>query len=360
MFPLRKDLRATSLIMLCGLAMASCGGSGGGGNSTISQNVVWLIPERDVVDGGPGVDGIPALTNPSYESAATISTVQPDDRVIVIRHAGQYFAYPHNIMDWHEIVNDNPSGQPFILSYCPLTGSAMAWEGNASHGDWTFGTSGLLYNSNLILYDRQTQSYWSQMLQQAVNGPRIQEIPATIQVVEMQFSTLQRMYPDAMVMTRDTGFDRDYDFFPYNNYQTSNGLLFPADNTDDNRLHKKERVLGVLAGAGNKVYQLAGFGSQTQAINEQLGTPIVVVGNTDLDFAVAYQRELADGTILTFSPVQDDLPNVMTDDEGNAWDVFGTATSGPRAGEQLAPTQSYVAMWFAWTAFFLNAQIHFN
>jgi hypothetical protein len=264
-------------------------------------------------------------------------------------------------MDWHEIVNDSQSGQPFTVSYCPLTGSTLAREGDASHDDPTFGTSGLLYNSNLILYDRQTESYWSQMLQLAVNGPRIGQAPVKIQVVETRFSTLQQMYPDAMVMTRDTGFSRNYDFFPYDNYRTSNGLLFPADNDDDNRLHRKERVLGVLAGTGNKVYQVGGFGSQTQAINDQLSiTPTVVVGNTDLDFAVAYDRELADGTILTFEPLQNELPNVMTDDEGNVWDIFGTATSGPRAGQQLDTTESYIVMWFAWTAFYVNAAIHFN
>ena len=195
------------------------------------------------------MDGIPALVNPSYELAATITTVQPDDLVAVVRYAGQYFAYPLDILDWHEIVNDDSTGQPFVVSYCPLTGSSVAWEGNASHADSTFGVSGLLYNSNLILYDRETGSYWSQMLQLAVNGPRIRENPTTIQIVETQFSTLQQMFPDAMVMTRDTGFNRDYDFYPYDDYRTSNNLLFAADNSDDNRLQRKERVLGVLAGS---------------------------------------------------------------------------------------------------------------
>lgn len=346
-----------ALSILAVFVVSACGGGGGGNATSDSQ---WLVPEDEVVDGGPGVDGIPPLTNPSYESATTISTVQPDDLVIALQHEGQVWAYPHDIMDWHEIVNDGSTADPFIMSYCPLTGSAMAWKGNAADSDPTFGGSGLLYNSNLILYDRRTRSNWSQMLQKSINGSRIREQPATIQVIETTFSTLQQMFPAATVLTRNTGHNRDYDRYPYNDYKTSSNLLFPVNN-DDNRLHRKERVIGVLVNDESKVYQLGGFGSTTETINDQVqGLSIVVVGNTALNFSVAYDRQLADGTILNFSPVQDDLPNVMTDDEGNVWDIFGTAVSGPRAGDQLNLTTSFTAYWFAWSAFYPNAQIYFN
>jgi hypothetical protein len=99
----------------------------------------------------------------------------------------------------------------------------------------------------------------------------------------------------------------------------------------------------------------------TQVINDQIGTlSYVAVGNSDLNFAAIYNRELADGTILAFTPVQGDLPNVMSDDEGNVWDIFGTAVSGLRAGEQLGKTNSYTAFWFAWAAFFPDSEIYFN
>ena len=132
-------------------------------------------------------------------------------------------------------------------------------------------------------------------------------------------------------------------------------------------MHPKTRVIGIRTGDGvddsvaSKVYQLGAFGSATQAINDQVGNQsIVIAGNTDLDYAVIYDRELADGTILTFAPIEDDGANIMSDNEGNVWDVFGVATSGPRVGEQLAMTSSYTAFWFAWAAHFTDADIHFN
>lgn len=352
---------ARIVFLICTISfMAACTDGSGVGNKQQVAQIQWLIPENEIIDGGPGPDGIPSLDVPQFESVQTITSVDADDLLIVVQHEGQTWAYPHDIMNWHEIVNHSPADNPYTVSYCPLTGSAVAWQGDATSFDPTFGTSGLLYNSNLILFDRASRSWWSQMLQQAVAGRRIGELPTTIQVVEMPLSTLQQMYPDANVLNRITGHSRDYDISPYGDYTTSNSLLFPVSN-DDRRLHRKERVMGVRVGGLTKAYQIAGFGASTQAINEQLATTsFVVVGNTALNFSAVFNRELPDGTILAFTPIQDDLPNVMTDSEGNVWDIFGSAVSGPRVGTQLGSTNSYTAMWFAWAAFFETSEIHFN
>jgi hypothetical protein len=361
--------RSVLFVVLASLAVTACGGSGGGANNSdpdsrpdIGES---LLPPNEIVDGGPGRDGIPALQNPEFESATTIS-VNPNSFAVAVRHNDEVKIYPHNILDWHEIVNDGPADDPYTLSYCPLTGSAMVWKGTASHADSSYGVSGLLYNSNLLLYDRETETLWSQMFEIGVNGPRIGELPQRLQVLEANYGTLRDMYPDAMVMTPNTGYSRDYSTYPYGFYRSNSGLLFSISNVD-NRLHPKTRVIGFRSGTGveanpvSKVYQLGAFGPTLQAINDQVdGQDIVVVGSTDLNFAVIYSRELADGTILTFSPLTDDLPNIMSDDEGNVWDSFGTAVSGPRAGAQLVPPRSYVAYWFAWATHFPNAQIHFN
>ncbi len=148
-------------------------------------------------------------------------------------------------------------------------------------------------------------------------GARSGEEPERIQVFETTFATLQTMYPDAQVMTRETGWNRDYDIYPCGFYRSHEGLLFPVSN-EDSRLHLKSRVIGIHSSTGSRAYQLDGFGATTQAINDQFeDQPIVVVGNATQDFAAIYSRVLADGTILNFSPVQDALSNVMSDSEGN-------------------------------------------
>ncbi len=358
MFPSRSK-NSLVLLTLTTLAVTACGGGGNGGN-TIVPSAEWLVPTRWVVDGGPGVDGIPAIENPTFESAATIGNIAPSDLVIALRYGGQVKVYPHAIMDYHEIVNDGPADAPFTMSYCPLTASAMARFGKVSAADPSFGVSGFLYNSNLLLYDRETESFWSQMLQVAVNGPRIREVTEAIQVVETTFETLQAMYPDASVMTRNTGHTRPYDSYPYGDYLDEPGLLFEVSK-NDSRMAQKQRVIGIFEGDSAKVYQLGAFGALTQTINDQFNSQsIVVIGNSALNFAAIYSRVLADGTILSFDPIQGDLPNVMTDSEGNVWDIFGTAVSGPRVGAQLDSTRSYTALWFAWGAHFRTIDINFN
>jgi len=351
---------SVSLLFLAPLLFACGGGGGGGGSSGPGAGAIWLIPADEVVDGGPGQDGIPAIDNPRFEPVSQNATTGADELIIGVRYGGATKAYPHEIMDWHEIVNDGPSTDPFAVSYCPLTGSAVTWKGNTSHANSTFGTSGLLYNSNLILYDRQSSSFWSQMLEQSVSGSRIREVPERIQTIETTMSTWMAMFPNSQIMTTNTGHVRNYGAYPYGNYKVNTGLLFPV-NHEDNRLHPKTRAIGVRDGLTSKVYQIDGFGDTTQAINDQVGAvSVVAVGNTLLNFAVIFDRELGDGTILTFTAINGDLPNILQDDEGNVWDVFGTAVSGPRTGEQLGMTNSFIAMWFAWVAFFNGAEIHFN
>ncbi len=321
------------------------------------------IPVSEVFDGGPGPDGIPPLEFPLFTQNLSSTNLNPLELVVGVKVGDDIRAYPHNILNWHEVVNDRFTmdgiTERATLSYCPLTGSAMLWKSFMEPGNETFGTSGLLFNSNLIMYDRATSSFWSQMLEQSVSGPQIQRIPDRLQVVETTWGTWQAMYPETFLLTEQTGFSRNYNDYPYGSFRTNQNLLFPVNNSNDRRLHRKERVLGINVGSSSKVYPISNFSAQVEVINDVVGNmQVVAAGSSGLNFGVIFNRELEDCTMLDFEAVQDKLPVVMRDNEGNEWDVFGTAVSGVRTGQQLQKTNSYVSYWYAWTAFFPGAEIY--
>jgi len=317
----------------------------------------WLIPKDEVFDGGPGRDGIPSIDNPQFTNVNDAPYLQDNDLVIGIRLGATIKAYPHLILDWHEIVNDELNGIKLAITYCPLTGSAIAWNRVGTVSNTTFGVSGLLYNSNLIPYDRGSSSNWSQMKLQCVNGSLIGQEIETSKIIETTYQTWRELYPSSKLLSTNTGFGRQYGNYPYGSYKTNNDLLFPVNN-EDGRLHKKARVLGIIVGNETIVFPVNDFNTDVDVKNVSFGgTEFIVAGSSDKNFAVAYQRKLIDGTILEFASVQNELPVVMIDGEGNKWDIFGDAVEGPRAGESLLQAKAFISYWFAWAAFYPNALI---
>lgn len=316
----------------------------------------WLIPKDQVQDGGPGKDGIIALENPPFIPVSRDTYLRNFDLVLGIQIGDFIAAIPHIILDHHEIANHSVDGTFYTLTYCPLTGSGIAWDTTEFTGDSTFGVSGLLYNSNLIPYDRQTDSNWSQMLMLCVNGEFVGKEPKQIYLVETTWETWKKLYTESLVMSNETGFNRNYKSFPYGSYKTDDRLIFPVSN-EDGRLHKKERVLGVIIGEETKVYPLFSFGDSVNVVSDVVnGKNIVVAGSTDLNFAVSFERDLG-GETFQFMPVQDELPVIMMDTEGTKWDIFGNGVSGPGKGMKLTPTKSFISYWFAWAAFYPGAEI---
>lgn len=228
-------------------------GTGGGQNSG-SNDDGWSIPVSSVFDGGPGKDGIPSIDNPKFINVSAVETIQEEDLVIGFKNGDEIRAYPHDILDQHEIVNDEIGSAKIALNYCPLTGTAMAWNRVLNGKTTTFGVSGLLFNTNLMPYDRESDSYWSQMLTASVKGDLIDQQAELKQIVEMPWSEWKKLYPNSKVMSRETGFSRSYDFYPYGGYRETTALLFKVDNTDD-RIFGKERVAGVIVNGRSKVYQ---------------------------------------------------------------------------------------------------------
>jgi len=358
------------LIMSCGggdeiINPSTNGGSntGGGGNNTggggnINPND-WLIPVAEVRDGGPGKDGIPSIDHPRLSSVSEVSSAISDDLLVIgIKVGNEVKAYPHFIMDWHEIVNDNLEDVFVAVTYCPLTGTAIGWDRIVNGSGTTFGVSGLLYNSNLIPYDRNTDSNWSQIRLECVNGELIGEKPAIIPLVETTWGVFKSMYPETKILdVGDTGFSINYGFYPYGDYRTNNAqILFPISPWDD-RLPAKERVLAIIDNEESKVFRFNSFG-QGNVINDVFnGEEILVVGNQDtmVSFGLDDQTSL-----LNFEYAYNGSETLFKDNEGTEWNIFGEAISGPGTGNKLNPKTSFMGYWFSIGAFYPNTEIYSN
>ena len=323
-------------------------------NSGISPSA-WLVPKEEVIDAGVGKDGIPSLDDPQFSTPEEIGPFFDDELVIGIEHQGQIKAYPLPILDWHEIVNDEINGLHLAVTYCPLTATAIGWERKFGEVVTTFGVSGLLYNSNLMPYDRRTKSTWSQQQLECVNGTMAGRQPSTHNLIETTFSTWKKAFPDFQVMNANTGFDRRYSLYPYGDYRENQDLLFfPVAATDD-RLPAKERVLGVIQDGGVKVYRFNNTGAGTEVIHDEIDGLETVVIRSDRD---NYNTVFYNPGGLRFTPVQDGLPVIMKDDEGNSYDLAGRVIEGPREGEKLSAPTAFIGFWFSWVAFYEQVELY--
>ena len=193
------------IMLISSLLIMSCGDTTTSQNQNQTQEQ-WLIPSDEVFDGGPGKDGIPSIDNGIFIPASTVNYLDDDDLVVIVSEAGNAKVYPHIILDWHEIVNDAFIDKKYSLTYCPLTGTAISWNRVLNGNETTFGVSGKLYNTNLIPYDRETDSYWAQIGLKCVNGELINKKIETFPIIETIWASCQRMYPEAQVLSTETGF----------------------------------------------------------------------------------------------------------------------------------------------------------
>ena len=215
-----------------------------------------LVPEDEILSGGPPRDGIPALVDPAFEKAGDVDWLEGDDRLLALEEGGTAKAYPIRILNWHEIVNDRAGGRGVAVTYCPLCGTGMAFDLEVSESgrplrqdgqSLELGVSGLLYNSDVLMYDRQTESLWSQIGRQAIAGPLRGQRLEMIPLLHTTWGRWRKEHPDGLVLSRKTGHDRDYDVDPYMAYERSSGSMFPVGHRDD-RLPEKHLVLGITQG----------------------------------------------------------------------------------------------------------------
>jgi Protein of unknown function (DUF3179) len=202
------------------------------------------VPLREFQSGGPGKDGIPALDKPRFLSVSKAGFLRPEEPVIALTLAGRARAYPLQILVWHEIVNDVVGGVPVAVTFCPLCNTAIAFDRRVGGQTLDFGTTGNLRNSDLVMYDRQTESWWQQFGGEGVvgryAGTRLRMLPARI----VAWQSFRAQHPDVLVLSRATGYSRPYGENPYAGYDdVSSPPFFPAAHGSDHRLPPKERVV---------------------------------------------------------------------------------------------------------------------
>jgi hypothetical protein len=226
------------------------------------------IPVDKIVDGGPPRDGIPSIDDPNFIRASMVDFLEPNDMVLGVSYNYISKAYPVKILNWHEIVNDYFGKKPVAVTYCPLCGSGLAFEAHVAGKDRTFGVSGLLYNNDLLLYDRQSESLWSQIEGKAVSGPLVGTKLPYIQTRTISWKKWKQMYPYSQVLSTETGYAQNYDHSPYAGYEDRKQVPFPAENTDD-RHHPKEWVLGIEMNGQYKVYPFSELQKAEKPIHDQ-------------------------------------------------------------------------------------------
>ena len=212
-----------------------------------------LIPVTDIKMGGPPRDGIPSLDDPAFVAAADATYLDGRNRVLGISINGVAHAYPIRILNYHEIVNDVVDGTAVVVTYCPLCGSGAAFEAAIDGRSFEFGVSGLLYNSDVLMYDRETDSLWSQLMVQAVTGPmkgtRLQQLPLS----HTSWQEWVRRHPETRVLSNNTGYSRNYRVDPYPNYGKDGRLYFPVTHSS-NKYRRKEIVMGLEFDGRFKAY----------------------------------------------------------------------------------------------------------
>ena len=232
------------------------------------------IPIEEIHEGGPPKDGIPSIDKPQFESVIQANWLQADEMVIGVVYNGIAKAYPIRILNWHEIVNDEFAGEPLLVTYCPLCGTGIVFlppQGGQ------FGVSGLLYNSDVLLYDRNTESLWSQILAQAVVGERLGEKLSIVPSRFIRWREWLRDYPKTLVLSRITGHNRDYSRDPYLGYDETPLVFFPVANKPDDTLYSKERVIGITLDGVAKAYPFSSLEKNDKEVFEDM------VGDTKIN-----------------------------------------------------------------------------
>lgn len=321
-------------------------------NIQITNGKKHIVPLDKIRSGGPPKDGIPSIDEPKFATVSDSQFMSDSDIVIGLEINGDKKAYPLFIMVWHEIVNDNVGGVPVAVTYCPLCFTNQVFERIIDGQEVEFGTSGKLYNSNLVMYDRLTDSYWSQALGVAITGEltgyELKRIPFDV----ITWGDWKNMHPDTLVLTTQTGHLRAYGSDPYGDYYSDPRIIFPVENKDE-RMHPKEIILGFQEGNVFKAYKQADVDS-ANIINDKINNKPVMLVSLFSENARAFERTV-EGNVLNFDYPDDKIIDLETKSE---WTYDGLAISGPLEGTSLNRLAFDPGFWFAWVAFHPDTEVY--
>ncbi len=337
-------------------------------NTDFENTVVDL---SEVMSGGVPKDGIPAIDRPRFISVdAAQDWLGLQEPVIVLDILGETKAYPLQILIWHEIVNDEVNGRPVAVTFCPLCNASIVFDRNLDGVILDFGTTGRLRNSDLVMYDRQTESWWQQITGRGLvghyAGVELPRLPAQI----TSFEEYATAYPEGQVLSRDTGFTRNYGVNPYRGYDDIDNIPFLLNDPADSRLPAMERVVNVTVGNKHRVYPFSAFKTEP-VINDKInGIPIVIFSRNNTNSALD-EREIAKSKIIPSATVfrrqlkehllnfeQRDNGGFYDRETGSRWNLFGQAVAGQLTGENLVDIDSGIHFAFAWLVFYPDSEIY--
>lgn len=329
-----------------------------------------LIELNELKKGGPPKDGIPSIDNPKFISVDKAdSWVDGKEPVIALEYKKEVRAYPLQVMIWHEIVNDQINDDPVLVTFCPLCYSALVFDRTVNSEILEFGVSGFLRHSDLVMFDRKTETLWQQFTGKAIVGDYVgttlRQIPSQI----ISYDQFKKNYPNGKVLSRDTGYDRNYGANPYTGYDDVNNTpLFGAGN-DDDRLPPMEKVIGVNLNLYQKAYPYS-ITRKEQVINDKVGeTPLLII-HTDgatsaLDAAqIAKSKESGStgvfkrtlgGKELRFGIKDEQIVDEQTE---SVWTITGEAVEGQHEGEKLETVTFGDYFAFAWLVFWPDTEIY--
>ena len=328
------------------------------------------VPFSEILSGGPPRDGIPPLDDPRFttfeDADSYLGRLEP---VIAFELNGDARAYPLRILTWHEIVNDVVGGVPVIVTFCPLCNSAIVFDRTVDGALFDFGTSGKLRHSDLIMWDRQTESWWQQFTGEAIvgelAGKRLTFLPSSI----ISWEDFKAANPQGKVLSQDTGFSRPYGQNPYVGYDRVDNPPFLFDGDLDGRLLPKERVATVTVGGVDAAFPFSVL-EKERAVNYTINDQDLVVffrpgtrsalddlliGESDEIGATGLFEAQLDGRKLTF---RSDGEQFIDKETGSVWNILGKAIDGPLTGSTLTPLVHTNSFWFAVAAFKPNTMIY--